>query len=74
MTTAEVTKRIQFNRDTMDFDLYITIDDVEEYIGSAPNHHIAEVRCNEYAINYYTDNHTPEKAAALILANTFALA
>lgn len=64
----DVTKEIKFNRDTKDFDLYITIDGRREYIGSAATQPAAETKCNDYTIAYYEDNHTPEKAAALILA------
>lgn len=72
--TTDITKEITFNRDTKDFDLYITIDGRREYIGSAPTNHAGDIKCNEYAIAYYEDNHTPEKAAALVMSNQFALA
>ena len=65
----EVNKRIAWNRETKDYDCYISIDgDQEHYIGSAPNHSAAEKTCNDFAFNYYEDNHTPEKAAELVMA------
>lgn len=70
----DITKRIAFNRDSRDFDCYVTIDGREEYIGSAPTNGAGEIKCNQYAIAYYEDNHTPEKAAELVMANQFALA
>jgi hypothetical protein len=72
--TPKTTKRITFNRDSCDFDCFVTIDGKEDYIGSAPTNHAGEIKCNQYAIAFYEDNHTPEKAASLIMANQFALA
>lgn len=70
MTTPEVTKRIQFDRVTKDFNVYVTVEGCEEqYIGSEPTYGQAEVAANQYAIDFYTDNHTPEKAAELVMAN-----
>lgn len=71
----DITKRISYNRDTRDYDCYVSIDgDAEQYIGSAPNNGAGEIKCNEYVIAYYEDNHTPEKAAELVMSNQFALA
>lgn len=70
--TTEITKRISYNKDTRDFDVFITIDEVEDYIGSASTYGQAEVKANQYAICYYEDNHTPEKAAELVMANDFS--
>jgi hypothetical protein len=64
----EVTKEIKFNRETKDYDLYITIDGERMYIGSAPNYSEGESRCREYAYDYYSDRNTPEKAAQIALA------
>jgi hypothetical protein len=68
--TTEVTKRISYNRDGRDYDCYVSIDgDAEQYIGSAATYGQAEVKCNDHAIAYYEDAHTPEKAAELVMSN-----
>jgi hypothetical protein len=65
----EVTKEIKFNRETKDYDCFITIDELRQYIGSAPTHPAAETKCRDYAFSYYEDNHTPEKAAQVALTD-----
>lgn len=69
---TEITKRIQFDRTTKDFNVHIEIDGKEEYIGSAATYGQAEVLANNYAIAYYEDAHTPEKAAELIMSNSMS--
>lgn len=67
-TTPEVTKRIQYNRDTRDYDCFVRIDaGAEQYIGSTPTYGEAESACADYAFDYYIDNCTPEKAATIVL-------
>lgn len=65
----EVTKEIKYNRETKDYDCYITIDDQREYIGSAASYGDGETRCRDYAFSYYEDRNTPEKAVAVALAD-----
>ena len=64
---AAIEKEIVYSRQTRDYDLFITIDNQREYIGSAPNHHEAEERCNAYVFQYLTDTHTHETAAELLM-------
>jgi hypothetical protein len=60
----EVTKRIDYNRDTRDYDCLVAIDGgAEQYIGSASTYGRAETKCNTFVFDYYEDNNTPEKAA-----------
>jgi hypothetical protein len=66
----EVTKRIAYNRTTKDYDCFVSIDgDPEQYIGSAEVYSDAEAKCRDYAFHYYDDNHTPEKAAQIAMAD-----
>jgi hypothetical protein len=68
--TPEIAKRIVYNPETRDFDCFISIDEgPEQYIGSAPTHPEAETTCRDYAFHFYSDNHTPEKAAPFALAD-----
>ena len=60
-------KRISYNKDTRDFDIYVGIDGPEQYIGSASTRPQAEQRASEYVIAYYEDAYTPERAAQLIM-------
>ena len=65
----DITKRIRYNRDTRDYDCYVAIDGAEEqYIGSAATYHAGEVKCHEHVMDYFEISHTPETAAALVLA------
>jgi hypothetical protein len=63
MTTTIMPYRIQYNRIDHDYTCYVTIDDVEQTIGSRPDHTAAEKLCRDYLYDHYTDNHTPEAAA-----------
>ena len=64
----EATKRIAYNATHDNYDCFITIDGGgEQYIGSANTYHEAETRCSSYAYDYYSDNHTPEKAVQIAL-------
>ncbi len=64
--TPLATTRITYNRDNRDYDCFVAIDGVEEYIGSAPTYHHGEVKLKEYVFNYYNDNHTPEAAVQVL--------
>jgi hypothetical protein len=69
-STPEITKRIAYNSETKDFDCFIRVDaGPEQYIGSASTHPEAEGTCRDYAFQFYSDNHTPEKAALLALVD-----
>jgi hypothetical protein len=63
-----VTKRIgEYDPISKDFPSYVIFEDGhEEYIGSRPTHHDASLLASDYIIQWYQDNHTPEKAAQLI--------
>lgn len=64
----EVTKRIAYNKETRDYDCFVAFDGADEQpIGSAGTYGDAEKKCNAYAFDYYTDNHTPEKAVPIAL-------
>jgi len=66
----EVTKRIAWNKKNKDYDCFVSIDGAaEQYIGSREVHGDAEALCRDYAFSYYEDNHTPEKAAAVAMAD-----
>jgi len=69
-STPDITKRIAYNPETKDYDCFIRVDaGPEQYIGSAPTHPQAEGTCRDYAYHFYSDNHTPEKAALLTLVD-----
>lgn len=63
-----VTKRIgSYDPVTKDFPAFVIFEDGhEEYIGSRPTQHDASLLASDYIIQWYSDNHTPEKAAQLI--------
>lgn len=64
----EVTKRIAWNKQTKDYDCFIAFDGEDEQpIGSASTYGDAEKKCRDYAFDYYSDNHTPEKAVQIAL-------
>lgn len=63
----DIIKEIKYSRENRDFDCFITIDGQREYIGSADNYSDGEIKCDEYAYNYYIDSWTPERAAQLIM-------
>ncbi len=67
-TPPTVTKRIgAYDRDSKDFPAYVIFEDgSEEYIGSCPTQHDASLLASDYIIQFYSDNHTPERAAQLI--------
>ena len=66
----ELTKRIAYNRQNRDHDCFIAFDgEAEQYIGSASDYSAAEKVCNDYAYSYYEDNHTPEKAAQVVMTD-----
>lgn len=65
MTTEALTYRIAYNRLDHDYTCYVTIDDVEQTIGSRPDHAAAEAHCRAYLYDHYADNHTPEVAARI---------
>lgn len=65
MTTLPITKEIVYDRETKDYAAYVTIDDQREYIGSRRTQSECDKLCDEYTYHYYTDNHTPEVAAAI---------
>jgi hypothetical protein len=73
MTTPEVTKSIRYNKDTKDFDVYCAIDgDEPQYIGSVGSYGAGEVLANQYAIDFYIDAHTPEKAVELDMTSSMS--
>lgn len=63
-----VTKRIgEWDALTKDYPAFVCFEDgTEEYIGSRPTTHDASLLASDYIIQWYQDNHTPEKAAQLI--------
>lgn len=65
-----ITTRIAY--DAGSYTCFVTIDGTEHAVGSAPTQGQGDVLCNEYLIAYFTDAHTPEKAAALVMANAYA--
>lgn len=65
MTTDALTYRIAYNRLDHDYTCFVTIDDVEQTIGSRMDHAAAEAHCRAYLYDHYTDNHTPEAAARI---------
>lgn len=68
--TPEVTKRIAYDRATGDYNCLIAFDGSDEQpIGSAGTYGDAEKKCNAYAFDYYSDNHTPEKAVQIALSD-----
>jgi hypothetical protein len=72
-TLPELTKRIAYNKDNRDYDCFIAFDGTDEQcIGSAASYGAAEKVCNDYAYDYYNDNHTPEKAVQVALAEPTA--
>ncbi len=70
-TTAiipELTKRIAYNKAGDNYDCYIAFDGGDEqYIGSAATYGEAEKKCQDFTFDYYSDAHTPEKAAQVAL-------
>lgn len=66
---SEVEKEIKYNHETKDYDCTVIIDGAREYIGSADSYGEGETMCRDYAYSYYSDNHTPEKAVAIALAD-----
>lgn len=63
---TDIAKDFRFNGD--DYDIYVAIDgDTPQYIGSARTRTAAEQKASEYVIDYYTDAHTPEKAAQVVM-------
>lgn len=65
-TTTAPTRRIAYNRLDRDYSCFIIFEDEhEEPIGNASTFHDAELKCDEYLFNFFVDNHTPEKAAAI---------
>lgn len=59
--------RILYNRESRDYDLFVSVDgDAEQYIGSATNHSEGQSRIDNYVFNYYVDNHTPEAAVQVL--------
>lgn len=60
-----VIKEVEYDRETKDFAAFITIDERREYIGSRRSYGEADRLCDEFAYNFYADNHTPEVAAAI---------
>lgn len=64
----DFTKTIEYNRVGNDYDVFVTIDGNEEYLGSARTRALAEQRATEYVLAYFEHTHTPEKVARLIMA------
>jgi hypothetical protein len=58
--------RIQYSRLDHDYTCYVTIDDVEQTIGSRPDHAAAEKLCREYLFDHFSDAHTPEVAVRFV--------
>ncbi len=69
-TPADVTTRITFNRDTYDFDVFVTVEGLEIYLGSKPSYFDCESLCRQYRFDHYADSYTPEKAAAVAMEPT----
>lgn len=65
MTTPTIAKEIVYDRESREYAIYVTIDEGPQLIGFRKTWHDAEMLCNEYAYNYYTDHHTPEVAARI---------
>src|SRR6185436_2077647 len=67
----EITKRIAYNKEDGDYSCYISVDGApEEYIGSAPTHPAAEMKCRDYAFLFFNDTDTPEKAVRVTLPSS----
>lgn len=67
-----MTKSIEYNAATGNYDLIVEIDGAVHHIGDAPTQGAGDVKCNLFLIAYFEDACTPELAAELILANQFA--
>lgn len=66
---SDITKEIKYNRDSRDYDCFITIEGERQYIGSASTYSQAETKCCTYAYDYYDTFNTPEKAAAIVMSD-----
>lgn len=65
---AGITKSVKYNRANRDFDCYVTIDGGEPlHIGYANGETEGNVKCDQYAFDYLSDNNAPEAAAELVL-------
>lgn len=64
--TTDLAKRIVY-RSVRDYDCFVDFGDGEQYLGSAPTRLDAERRCDDYALNFYLDTCTYEKAAAFVM-------
>lgn len=70
-----MTKRITYNATSRQYDLFVAVDGgAEQHIGEAATLGQGDVECNRYLIAYFLDTGTPERAAELVMANSFALA
>lgn len=66
-TTPAVTTRIAYNRETVDFDCFATVDGLEIYLGSRPNFFDGEALCRQYRYDAAVDSYCPEQAAAIAM-------
>lgn len=67
-TAPEITKHVRRNRQNRDYDCFVAFDgEAEQYIGSTPTYDEGLAKCDTFALDYYSDNHTPEKAAKIAM-------
>jgi hypothetical protein len=60
-------KRIQY--DHSDYACYVQIEgEDEQFIGYASTYLAAERKCDDFAYDWFSDRHTPEAAAAIVMA------
>lgn len=63
----DVTTRIRYDVASRDWACYATVDNIEKIIGYAANHSAAIGICRDYRYDFYSDRHTPERAAAIAM-------
>lgn len=66
-TAPAIIKEVIYDRESKDYAAYVTIDGgPRQCIGYGKTHTEADNLCNDYAYNFYADNHTPETAVQFL--------
>lgn len=71
--STTITKRIAYNPATKDYDCFLTVNGVEQPIGSKPTYHDAEVHCDHTAHDVTFDLPPPDPLTPATIAEVDAL-